>query len=439
MLTKLSGIITSRLSSTDIGFAALRIITFLGGLGWLIFSRLGPLDRYNIALILALFCTYSSLLYWFVLSWPKIIKRLYLAALILDLAFIYFLIRFTGGIESNFHLAFYLLVALHSFYYGMRLGLCVAIASSILYILSDMQGLSNLHWTDLTLRLSFLILIAVSLGLLSEKEHNDRIKIENLNRELESKRISLEKAYANLKEAQEQLLHTEKLASIGTLAAGVAHEINNPLDGIQNCIRTIIKEPGNHEQTLKYLRLAADGLTRIENIVRKLLDFARQSDLNMGHVNVKETILKALELVAHRMDEQVIILTQRFDKDMPQIWGDGHYLQQVFLNIILNALDAMPKGGNLTIIGRRDPSNVSISITDTGCGIPKENMERLFDPFFSTKGVGEGTGLGLSVGLGIIREHRGEISVESEINKGSTFTVTLPSPPHPASPARGEE
>ena len=174
-------VIRARLLPTDIGFAALRLITFLGGLGWLIFSNLRPLDRFNIALILALFCAYSSLLYLFILSWPKIIKKLYLVALILDLAFIYFLIRFTGGIESNFHLAFYLLVALHSFYYGMRLGLCVAIASFVLYIFSDLPGLGSLYWTDLTLRLSFLILIAISLGLLSEKERNSRIKIKNLN------------------------------------------------------------------------------------------------------------------------------------------------------------------------------------------------------------------------------------------------------------------
>lgn len=398
----------------------------MGGLGWLIFSNLRPLDRFNIALILALFCAYSSLLYWFILSWPKIIKKLYLVALILDLAFIYFLIRFTGGIKSNFHLAFYLLVALHSFYYGMRLGLCVAIVSSILYIFSDLPGIGSLYWTDLTLRLSFLVLIAVSLGLLSEKERNSRIRIENLNMELENKSRSLGEAYANLKETQEHLLQSEKLASIGTLAAGVAHEINNPLDGIQNCMRTIINEPGNQEQTLRYLKLASDGLVRIDNIVRKLLDFARQSDLNMGHVNIKEVILKALELVAHRIDEQGIILTQRFDKSLPPVLGDGHYLQQVFLNIILNAVDAMPRGGSLTIIGKNEPYKVSISIIDTGCGIPAENLERIFDPFFTTKGVGEGTGLGLSVSLGIVKEHKGNIRVESEISKGSTFTVILP-------------
>lgn len=398
----------------------------MGGLGWLIFSNLRPLDRFNIALILALFCAYSSLLYWFILSWPKIIKKLYLVALILDLAFIYFLIRFTGGIKSNFHLAFYLLVALHSFYYGMRLGLCVAIVSSILYIFSDLPGIGSLYWTDLTLRLSFLILIAVSLGLLSEKERNSRIRIENLNMELENKSRSLGEAYANLKETQEHLSQSEKLASIGTLAAGVAHEINNPLDGIQNCMRTIINELGNQEQTLRYLKLASDGLVRIDNIVRKLLDFARQSDLNMVHVNIKEVILKALELVAHRIDEQGIILTQRFDRDIPLILGDGRYLQQVFLNIILNAVDAMPRGGSLTIIGKNEPYKVSISIIDTGCGIPAENLERIFDPFFTTKGVGEGTGLGLSVSLGIVKEHKGNIRVESEINKGSTFTVILP-------------
>jgi signal transduction histidine kinase len=126
------------------------------------------------------------------------------------------------------------------------------------------------------------------------------------------------------------------------------------------------------------------------------------------------------------MAQQGIMLSQIFDRDIPLILGDGRYLQQVFLNIILNAVDAMPRSGSLTIIGKNEPYKVSISITDTGCGIPAKNLERIFDPFFTTKSVGEGTGLGLSVSLGIVKEHRGEIRVESEVDKGSTFTVILP-------------
>jgi signal transduction histidine kinase len=272
------------------------------------------------------------------------------------------------------------------------------------------------------LRHALLFLTALSLGLLSEKERRDRQKIETL--------------YTTLKDTQEQLIHSEKLASIGTLAAGVAHEINNPLDGIQNCIRSILQEPDDKKKAGHYLGLIQEGLNRIENIVRKLLDFARPSELKMEYMQVNDLLGNSLELVAHRFNNPGIKLNKDFAGNLPLYRGDSHYLQQVFLNIILNALDAMPAGGALTVktsLAQNAPGGVSlpntrieVAVSDTGCGIPQENLSKIFDPFFTTKGVGEGTGLGLAVCTGIIKEHRGEIKVKSAVGKGSTFTVLLP-------------
>ena len=415
------GFLKGRLAPTDIGFAALRLITFLGGAGWLVFSPINFQSKHHLSLILTWFFIYSSLLYMAIFILPRLIRKFYLAALVLDLGFIYLLVKNSGGIQSNFFLAFYLLVALHAFYYGLWMGLLVAVASSYLYLASDWADITILHWTDLTLRHALLFLVALSLGLLSEKERRDRQKIENL--------------YTTLKDTQEQLVHSEKLASIGTLAAGVAHEINNPLDGIQNCIRSILQEPDDKKKAGHYLGLIQEGLNRIENIVRKLLDFARPSKLKMENIQANDLLGNSLELVAHRFNNPGIKLNKDFAGNLPLCRGDSHYLQQVFLNIILNALDAMPAGGALTVktsLAQNAPgvslpnTRIEVAVSDTGCGIPQENLSKIFDPFFTTKGVGEGTGLGLAVCTGIIKEHRGEIKVKSAVGKGSTFTVLLP-------------
>lgn len=420
------------LTQTDAGFAILRVLTILGGWSWLLLTPLASAQRLILISILSWFCAYSCLLYLGIVLWPNRVRRLYLVALTLDLAFIYFLIRFTGGYSSSFFLAFYLLVAIHSFYYGVRVGLLVAACSSVLYVLDLFDSGTSLYWTDLAMRLLFLFLVAISLGLLSEDERRDKRKIEKLNQDLKQERANLERAYGELKQAQEQVIQAEKLASIGTLAAGVAHEIYNPLDGIQNCILTILNEPEDHEQTRRYLMLVQDGLIRMENTVRKLLNFAHRSELQIERLDLHSVLTEVLDFVTRRLQEHFVTLERVLAPGPLWIVGDRHYLHQVFLNMILNAVDAMSNGGTLTVTteqGRGDATGkpiLRVRITDTGVGIPKNNLHKIFDPFFSTKAVGEGTGLGLAISLGIVKEHHGDITVESEEGKGTTFTVMLP-------------
>ncbi len=217
----------------------------------------------------------------------------------------------------------------------------------------------------------------------------------------------------------------EKFAALGRLSAGVAHEINNPVGGILTCIETMRGlEPGS-ERFDEYLTLVRSGLERIGKIVRQLLTFARQRggerrDLDLNAI-LKEVMVLSL---FHNQDEEVEVVL-RFG-DLPIIRAAPDLLNQIFLNLVLNALQEMPQGGTLTVSTRAENAQVHVSFRDTGRGIPEENLERIFEPFFTTKEVGVGTGLGLSVALGIIEAHGGTITAANREEGGAIFTVTLP-------------
>jgi len=246
----------------------------------------------------------------------------------------------------------------------------------------------------------------------------------------EDMRERLINSHRELKQAQDQLIRAEKLASIGRLSSGVAHEINNPLNGMQNCIRMILEEPENREQTGRYLELIDEGLQKIESVVQKLLDYSRKDPIMYEKVDVNHSLKKMLELLEYKFSKQNINIELQLDDNLPLIRGDAHLLEQAFLNLMINAYDAMPEGGTLTIrtkqTTRKRRKFVTVVIQDTGEGIPESELTRIFDPFYTTKDVGEGTGLGLSVCQGIIENHQGEIFVKSKAGQGAVFTIFLP-------------
>jgi len=224
---------------------------------------------------------------------------------------------------------------------------------------------------------------------------------------------------------QHQLLTSEKLASIGLLSAGVAHEINTPLTGISSYVQMLQKKLPNspHSQILEKIEVQTE---RVARIIKNLLNFARSpSDFSFQRVNLKENLQEIISLIDYKLKTMNIKLELNFSPVKP-IWVQGERLQQVFINIILNAIDAMPNGGTLTIGLSQNASEVVINIQDTGTGIKKQHLPHIFDPFFTTKGLGKGTGLGLSISYAIIKEHEGNITVESESRKGSLFTITVP-------------
>jgi len=240
------------------------------------------------------------------------------------------------------------------------------------------------------------------------------------------------------KQTEEELIRSEKLASLGQLAASVAHEVNNPLAGIMIYVKLFLKkykeEKLQTDNTEKQLLKMDKELDRTTRIIRNLLDFARQSEPNIRPVDINKVLEAALLLVGHQINLENISLEKKSDAQLPLILADFDKIQQVLINIIMNAIQAMPGGGNLTIatsvakgirIGESLKDTIRIDISDTGVGITEENMNKLFTPFFTTKEKGKGVGLGLPVVHGIIEQHKGKIKVESEPNVGTTFSIYL--------------
>lgn len=225
---------------------------------------------------------------------------------------------------------------------------------------------------------------------------------------------------------QQQIGRSEKLASIGRLAAGVAHEINNPLTGVLTFAHLLRDKPNMDEQDRQDLNLIIHETTRAAEIVRGLLDFARERAAIKEPLDINDVVRRTVRLIRNQKSFEQINIEERLCDGLPDVEGDMNQLQQVLLNLSLNACEAMPKGGTLTVESAVMDGRVVLAISDTGCGIKKDLFDKIFDPFFTTKPVGKGTGLGLSVTYGIVASHGGTIEVASEEGKGTTFTISLP-------------
>lgn len=225
---------------------------------------------------------------------------------------------------------------------------------------------------------------------------------------------------------EEQFRNTERLASVGKLAAGVAHEINNPLGGILNCLYNIRKGTLPSERQEEYFAYMEDGLRRAQKIVRQLLDFSQQHEPEFSMNDMNGLVDRVLVLTNYAIAEKRLQLHQVYDHDLPPLFVDPLMIEQVLTNLILNAVQATGEGGSIILQTRLAHERCEIDVGDTGSGIDPEVRPHIFDPFFTTKGTGEGTGLGLSVSLGIVERHGGQLTVESEVGKGTVFTVSLP-------------
>jgi len=231
------------------------------------------------------------------------------------------------------------------------------------------------------------------------------------------------------------VLHVEKMASIGKMAAVVAHEINNPLSGILTYAKLLRKwldrgetEGEKHQEAMQCLELIAGESRRCGDLVKNLLTFSRTSPMNVETTDLNAVVDRCVRLVQHQLELTGIQLQQDLAQDLPRVQCDPAQIEQVLLALIMNAIDAMPRGGNLWLRTRlREPSDtVEIQVRDDGAGIPPEILPQIFEPFLTTKESGHGVGLGLAISHGIIERHHGHIEVQSETNKGTTFTITLP-------------
>ena len=240
------------------------------------------------------------------------------------------------------------------------------------------------------------------------------------------------KAHADLEKAQEELIQSTKLACIGELSAGIAHDINTPLTCILGFIRLFIRFLDKPDISVKellairhYLEKACSETERCQEILNSLLLFSRKESKKYCPFSFKELVDRSHSLLEKQFETSNIVFIKDLPESLPNIIGNSNQIQQVIMNIMLNAKNAMPSGGKITIHARDIGDGIKINISDTGKGIPKENLGKIFEPFFTTNMSGKGTGLGLSISKKIIMEHGGEIKVESEIGKGSMFSITL--------------
>jgi two-component system NtrC family sensor kinase len=229
-----------------------------------------------------------------------------------------------------------------------------------------------------------------------------------------------------LQEMQDSLVRSEKLASLGKMAAGVAHEINNPLTSILINTHLVLEKMEKDSNVRENLDLIADETSRCSEIVKGLLEFSHQNPPEKEYTDVNDILNLSVDILKNHVTFQNIKIKKKLDVDLAQIPIDSNKIKQVFLNLMLNAAEAMPDGGSLAIISRPSENRkyIEIEFTDTGLGIPEENINKLFDPFFTTKAGG--TGLGLAVSYGIIEQHKGKIEVKSREGQGSTFIIRLP-------------
>jgi PAS domain S-box-containing protein len=233
------------------------------------------------------------------------------------------------------------------------------------------------------------------------------------------------KDFTEVKKLQQQIDQSEKLAVIGQLAAGVAHEIGNPLTSISSIVQ-LLQRRSNDASVSEQLANIRSNIDRISKIVRELVDFSRPPGQERLTIQITDIIKTALGIVKFDKRVKQVQFETKLDPDLPKINIVPDQVLQVFINILINALDAIEGNGRIDVKSYHDKENIYIEIIDNGCGMDKETISKIFDPFFSTKEVGKGTGLGLSVSYGIIKKFKGDILVQSEVNNGSTFIVKLP-------------
>ena len=259
-------------------------------------------------------------------------------------------------------------------------------------------------------------------------------KIEAATSELAKRNEELRLLNEALFESQRQLSQSEKLAAVGQVTAAMAHQIGTPLNSISGYIQLILQDGNIQPKDRDRLKIIESQLDRLADSVKNLLSFTRQPKPQLRSLDVNEVLEELIHLSEPWFLARKVRLSTHLSPDLPSILGDSTHLQTLFLNLITNALDAMPQGGVLTVKTRQvsppfsseDGRWLEISITDTGIGITEESKKRIFDPFFTTKKMGEGTGLGLAICEKIVKEHSGKIDLESEVGKGSTFSILIP-------------
>lgn len=291
--------------------------------------------------------------------------------------------------------------------------------------------------------------LAGSFNSMTKALGESKLELQKLIQTLE---LKVEERTQQLLVAEAEVAQGEKLASVGVLAAGIAHELNNPLTGVLTFTSLLRKKMSDGSEDAEDLDLVIRETRRCASIIKRLLDFAREKVPTKGWFNINQVIAETVRFTDRPASLRQIEISVDLDPDLPEIWGDADLIKQVILNMLVNAQQAIETKGTVMVESRpympKAPAKpgvellpmVEIVVKDTGCGIPETNLQKIFDPFFTSKEVGKGTGLGLSVSYGIIKAHGGRIHVESVVGEGTTFHIFLPitSPFGDTEPKAGE-
>jgi signal transduction histidine kinase len=403
-------------------FAVLLTVVMVGGLATLGLAPLRARFRVDIYSLVFWFAAYKLGILALVTVSPHATRRIFIGALGVDLLLVFALLYLTGGGDSPFVNLFFPLVAINAYYFGRWPGLFLTFLAGLLYWTAARLGHPEAAWTAVVILMGQIGLPAWALGHVAERERRARSEVERLNTEVTG-------TLTRLQAAQDKLVEAERMATVGRLSLKVAHEVRNPIAAIElnaEVLGDIVHEQAGPEmeEAGSLVRAIREQVSALDALTEEYLAFARFPRAQFEEDSVNDMVAAVVEFVKPLAARQDIVVVVTTDPGVPPMEIDRTLLRQAVLNLIKNALEALPKGGALTVATHRMDDTVTISVSDTGPGIPPEVGRRLFEQFFTTKP--QGTGLGLSITRQIVEEHEGRIEWTSPSGGGTTFTISLP-------------
>jgi signal transduction histidine kinase len=403
-------------------FAVLLAVAMVGGLATLGLVPLRPRHRIDLYSLVLWFALYKLGIFALVTVNPRATRAIFLGALAIDLLLVFVLLFLTGGGDSLFYLLFFPLVAVNAYYFGPYVGFGAALLAGLLYAASAALAPPWVGWTPVVILAVLVGLPAVTVGAVADRERRARAEVEVLNDQLTG-------TLSRLQAAQEELVVSERTATVGRLSLKVAHEVRNPISAIElnaEMLEDIVRARGGHDMDEASGLVASirDQVNTLDALTEEYLAFARFPKAHFEEESVNHLVHELADFVRPVAVRQGLTIRVETDPAVPTMEIDRTLLRQAILNLVKNGLEALSRGGELTIGSRRTEQGVEIFVADTGPGIPAEVAGRIFEQFFTTKP--QGTGLGLSIARQIIEEHGGELSWANRPGGGAVFTFTLP-------------
>jgi signal transduction histidine kinase len=404
-------------------FAVLLSAAMVGGLATLSLVPLRPRYRIDLYSLVVWFSLYKLGVFALVTLHPRATRAIFLGALGIDLLLVFVLVFLTGGGDSLFYLLFFPLVAVNAYYFGPWVALAAALTAGGLMAAAAALAPPWIGWTGVTLLTVLFGMPAVIVGIVAERERRARGEVERLNAELTG-------TLSRLQAAQQELLVAERMATVGRLSLKVAHEVRNPISAIElnaELLQDIIRAPagGDVEEAVGLVSAIRDQVNTLDALTEEYLAFARFPRPHFDEDSINQLVEELADFVRPVATRQGLSIQVGVDPTVPLMEIDRGLLRQAILNLVKNGLEALSRGGQLTIASRFDGAFAEIRVTDSGPGIPDDVASRLFEPFFTTKP--QGTGLGLSIARQITEEHGGQLSWERGARgEGTTFVIRLP-------------